>query len=70
MIKWISVKDRLPDIDKIVLCLIEVGLLSQRYKKIMESKRYKMANCDIKCFIGENRYNKVTHWAEINYPEE
>ncbi len=67
---WVSVKTKLPELNKEVLCYTVVenhpcaGTTS-----MISSYRYKMSNCDNEHFNCENSYKKVTHWMKIDPPK-
>lgn len=67
MNNWISVKNKLPPLDKIVLCYMRVNYpFKNNY--IKPAYRYRELNCDIDEFSCEKGYDKVTHWQELPVP--
>lgn len=68
-VKWIKISEKLPELNKTILCCFEtINHPCQGYRILMSSIYRKRDNCDIKYFEGETMYNKVTHWAKINFP--
>jgi hypothetical protein len=64
--KWISVKDKLPELNKRVLCIFEtVHPTCTGNNSIMDTFMYKRQNCNIVEFGGESAYRKVTHWMPL-----
>lgn len=66
--EWISVEDRLPELDKKVL--VYGGTINHpcKYKNMLESSFYKMSNCGLIVCANDNMYWKATHWTQLPEP--
>lgn len=68
MSEWISVKDRLPELNKNVLVYGGTENHPCKYNEMTESYFYKMSNCGIIKCAKEDMYWKVSHWMPLPEP--
>jgi len=62
--QWISVKDRMPEKDEMILLYIDgdqyVGWLNS-----IKDKSFKTREYDSCCYGNDPSFDKVTHWMEL-----
>ena len=72
MINWISITERHPELDKIVLCCYMVWIEGISLKKIVFLGYMKESSegfyWKISATSGEDYVSTITHWAYINLP--
>lgn len=70
MSEWISVKDRLPENDRLVLVSTKYFLIPKRKTKILIGyNSFRSGWCVEELFIdGDDINDHVTHWLELPQP--